>query len=132
MNSKNPIIFFDGHCNLCNGFIAFIIRWDKKRIFKMASLQGHTAKEMLPSELLSSMDTVILREDNQLYSKSTAALKILVKLHWIFTFCSPLLIIPAFMRDKIYMLISKNRYSWFGTSSTCRIPTPEEKDFFLP
>ena len=30
MNEQNPIILFDGYCNLCNSWIDFIIKRDKR------------------------------------------------------------------------------------------------------
>ena len=45
MNSS--IILFDGVCNYCNAMVNFIIRQDKKKIFRFASLQSKAGQETL-------------------------------------------------------------------------------------
>ena len=38
---------------------------------------------------------------------------------------------PRFLRDPAYRFVARNRYSWFGRSDTCRVPTAVEKARFL-
>jgi predicted DCC family thiol-disulfide oxidoreductase YuxK len=39
LSEENPIVLFDGVCNLCNGAVQFIIRNDTKKVFRFAPLQ---------------------------------------------------------------------------------------------
>ena len=41
------IILFDGVCNLCNGVVSFIIKRDKKALFRFAALQSGTGQLLL-------------------------------------------------------------------------------------
>jgi predicted DCC family thiol-disulfide oxidoreductase YuxK len=41
------------------------------------------------------------------------------------------MIIPKFIRDGIYMVISKNRYKWFGKKEKCMLPSKDNRDRFL-
>lgn len=132
MNNLKYILFFDGVCNLCNSLIDFIIRWDKKGVIKVASLQGNTAKRILPSKYTEALDTVVLYQNGEIYTKSNAVIKVLMHLHFIFYPLALFFIIPSFMRDPLYNLVSRYRYKWFGKQSTCRLPTEQEKDYFLP
>lgn len=133
-NSENKsIILFDGVCNLCNASVNFVIKHDKKGQFLFASLQSDAAKEILLQFNLKNLntDTVILVEDNKIYDKSTAALKIAKKLDGGFKAFSVFFIVPKFLRDWIYVFIAKNRYKWFGKRESCMIPSPELKNRFL-
>ena len=47
---QNPIVFFDGVCNLCNRSVNMILRADREKVFRFASLQGETAKNLLPDQ----------------------------------------------------------------------------------
>jgi len=132
MNSLEKIIFFDGHCNLCNGFIDFVIRWDSKQQFKVASLQGKTAEAVLDSSHIESLSSVVLLKGKEVHIKTNAVIRIISGLHWLLKPTLALLIIPSFIRDPFYNFIAKNRYKLFGEKETCRLPTPEEKDHFLP
>ncbi len=132
-HSSDNIIFFDGICNLCNSSIDFVIKRDKKRQFKYASLQSQTAKEVLdPGSLdLNNPASFILYYDGKIQRKSSAALFVLTRLGFPYRLAGIFLIIPRFIRNWFYDLIARNRYSWFGQRDTCRLPTDEEKELFL-
>ncbi len=133
MNSPNakPIVFFDGLCSLCNGFVDFLFRYDVSRKFQVASLQGETAEKMLPAHYIEKMDSIILWEDGQIYLRSNAVLKILISLGGAWKLLGILKIIPSPISDVVYKIIAKNRYAWFGKKNSCRLPTASEKSRFL-
>ncbi|CAM1371431.1 thiol-disulfide oxidoreductase DCC family protein [Tenacibaculum xiamenense] len=126
------IILFDGVCNLCNVTINFIIKKDENNEFKFSSLQSSFSRKYLEANNVNSesFSTIMLIENDQVYTKSTAILmifKFLRGYHWM----KYLLHIPKFIRDAIYMVVSRNRYFLFGKNNTCMIPTKELKAKFL-
>jgi len=127
-----PTIFFDGVCNLCNGSVQIIIKNDPSKMFRYASLQSEYAKEHLPIEFTndSNYESLVLKEGDQVFIKSTAVLNIAKGLRqpwpWLYGF----IILPKFLRDWLYSLIAKNRYVLFGKKDACMIPTPELKSLF--
>jgi predicted DCC family thiol-disulfide oxidoreductase YuxK len=129
---NNPIILFDGICNLCNGTVDFIINRDKKEIFRFAALQSdagiHLAKKF---DISGETDSVVLIWENQVFLESDAALEITRLLSFPWKAFVVFKILPKNIRDRIYRWIAKNRYGWFGKKNTCRIPTPEEASRFL-
>jgi len=130
---KNQIILFDGVCNFCNFLVDFIIKHDKKNLFKFAALQSSTGRDLLKSSNLNlmSQDTFILIDGDKVYIKSTAALIICKQLSGFTKILFTFIIIPKFIRDFIYDLIAKNRYKFFGKRKSCRIPTEAEMNKFL-
>ncbi|MGI8636542.1 MAG: thiol-disulfide oxidoreductase DCC family protein, partial [Segetibacter sp.] len=80
MSEKNgiqhPVILYDGVCNLCNTAVQFVIKRDKKNVFKFASLQSSFGQNFLKKHLMqsSTFNSFILGENGKIYSKSTAAL----------------------------------------------------------
>ncbi len=128
------MIFFDGYCSLCNGLIDRLMRWDRKRELKFASLQGETAKRLLPPERLrqNDPDTVLYLRDGALHERSTAVLYVLQDLGGAWTLFTVFLLVPRFLRDLAYRFVARIRYRVFGRRDTCRLPTPEEKDRLLP
>ena len=127
----NPVIFFDGVCNLCNSSVQFVIKRDKRKTFRFASLQSNASKEALPQELTEGLQSLVLLDEGKTYSKSTAALLISRRLSGVWPALSIFLIIPKFVRDGLYDFVAKNRYKWFGKSDSCMIPTPEMKSRFI-
>ena len=130
---NNPIILFDGVCNFCNSSVNFVIERDKKSVIKFAALQSDAGQQLLQQFNLSppEFNSFIFIAAGNIYTASTAALKVCKYL----TALSPLLygfiIVPRFIRDGIYNWISKNRYKWFGKKDQCMIPTPEVRSRFL-
>ena len=133
MPETQALILFDGVCNLCNGFVQFVIARDKHGYFKFTSLQSEAARLYLqkcgiPANALAS---VVLYEDGKCYTQSTAALRVLKKLSGGWPAMFGLIIVPKFIRDLVYNFIANNRYRWFGKQESCWLPTPELKSRFL-
>lgn len=125
------IIFFDGVCNLCNQFVDFVLKADKNKQIKIASLQGETAKKTLIQEDLTNLSTVIYFKDEKIYKQSRAVLEIASDLGWPYKILKIFIVIPSPLRDFLYNVISKYRYKIFGKRQTCRLPTEDEKQQFL-
>ena len=127
------LILFDGECILCNSTVKFIIRNDKKRIFKFAALQSAVAKGIISktSDVSNYPDSVILVESGKVYYKSEAILKILNLLGGVYKVFVIFKIFPHFISDKFYDVIARNRYQWFGKRDSCMVPTPEIRERFL-
>ena len=128
-----PVIFFDGVCNLCNASVQFVIAHDKKDQFKFTALQGDYATEMLPkfNADLEKLNTILLLEDGKLYTKSSAALRIARKLNGLIPLLYAFIIVPKFIRDWVYDIIARNRYRWWGRQESCWVPTPDLKSKFI-
>ena len=130
---QSPIILFDGVCNLCNAAVKFIIKRDKKNVFRFASLQSAFGREVLKKFNLSAhaYNSFILFDRGELFSKSTAALMVARQLSggWPLIYC--FMIVPRFIRDAVYNLFANNRYKWFGKENECRAATPALKSKFV-
>lgn len=127
------VIFFDGVCNLCNRSVQFVIKRDRAKKFRFASLQGKTAALVLKELNIApaDSDSFILLDEKKVYTRSTAALRVLRELGGLWKLLYVFIIVPPFIRDGIYNFIARNRYKWFGKREECMIPTPELKERFL-
>jgi len=126
------IILFDGVCNLCNRSVQFILKRDPNEQFKFTSLQSETGQNLLRKHALKpDMKSVILIENDQIFLKSTAALRIAGRMKGLWKLAGVLYIIPRPIRDFIYQWVAKNRYKWFGKADSCMLPRPEWKNRFL-
>lgn len=131
---QQPIVLFDGVCNLCNRGVQFIIKRDKRKQFLFASLQGMTGQELLKKFNLpaDNFNSFLLVEGDCVYTRSTAALRMLKKSGGGWKWLCIFIIVPPFIRDIVYNWIARNRYKWFGKKDECMIPTPELRERFLP
>jgi predicted DCC family thiol-disulfide oxidoreductase YuxK len=131
---KGNIILFDGVCNLCNGWVNFVIDRDPDGYFSFAPLQSDFAKKMLGHHRIDpgETDSIVLIMNGRAFIKSRAALEIAKRLTLPWPLFYVFRIIPGFLRNLIYDLIARNRYRWFGRKDQCRIPTKDLASRFYP
>ena len=125
------IVLFDGVCNFCNSSVNFIIARDSAKYFKFAPLQSEIGQEFVKKFNLNDVDSIILVEDEQAYTHSTAALKIAKQLDGFWKVFYIFIILPKFIRDFFYKTFAQNRYKLFGKQDVCMMPTPEIRERFL-
>ena len=136
-NPAPDTILFDGVCNLCNGFVQFIIRHDPKGRFRFVALQSDTAQALLaahglpPTPPTVAPDSVLLLSQGRLYSHSTAVLRIAQGLGGAWRLAGAGRVLPRTWRDALYRFVARHRYRWFGRQESCPVPTPELKARFL-
>ncbi|MGY0392522.1 thiol-disulfide oxidoreductase DCC family protein [Bizionia sp. KMM 8389] len=131
---NKQLILFDGVCNLCNNAINYVIKHDKNHLFMFAPLESQVGKETIKTYNIDikKLDSILLfSPDNGISYKSTAALKIAVKLGFPRNLMALFFIVPTFIRDGVYDFIARNRYKWFGKKESCMIPTKELKAKFM-
>ncbi len=127
------IILFDGVCNFCNASVNFVMDRDPKFRFKFAALQSDFAKDRLTKAGLNAEEytSVVLIEEDKIYTRSTAALRIAKQMAGLWPIFYVFIIVPPFLRNWIYDLVARNRYRWFGKMENCRLPSPEERARFI-
>jgi predicted DCC family thiol-disulfide oxidoreductase YuxK len=126
------IFFFDGVCVMCNGLVDWVLKHDKKGIFKLAPLQGETAERLIPAYTKAPLNTVVLLDEFGIHTESDAILKLFFELGT-YSFLAKLLrLIPKSIRDGAYRLVAKNRYRLFGQREFCRMPSEKDRARLLP
>ena len=133
ISSGRPIILFDGMCVLCSGFIRCVLKLDKKDIFRFGLLQSENVRQLLQryESNISRLTTIVLLEGERITVESDAVLRIARNLGGAWSLICLFIIIPKFLRDGVYRIISKHRYRLFGKRDVCMIPSPEILDKFI-
>lgn len=130
---SNPIVLFDGVCNLCNASVQWIVRRDRAARFRFAALQSAAGRAALAATgpLDTQPDSVVLIHEGRRHLRTDAALHIARLLGFPWSLCAIFLLVPRFLRDPAYRLIARHRYRWFGKSESCMVPTPALRARFL-
>ena len=130
---ENPVIMFDGDCNFCDSSVQFILKRDPKEKFYFTALQSGAGQSLLTKHNVSAeIDSMILIENNRVYYKSAAALRISRHLQGAWKLLYVFIIIPRPIRNIAYNIIAKNRYKWFGKKEeSCMLPPPNVRKRFL-
>jgi predicted DCC family thiol-disulfide oxidoreductase YuxK len=127
------VVLFDGVCKFCGFWARFLIRFDRRQVFKLATLQSPEGQAILqwfnfPTDRCESM---VLVEGSRAYTKSTAVLRIAAPLPFPWPLGTVAWLVPRFIRDWLYDRIALNRYILFGKYEECVMPAPEQKRRFL-
>ena len=122
------VIYYDGICFLCSNLVDFSIRHDHEKKIQYSPLQSNYAKRTLNMDETSDIDTVIVKQGDLVFKKSEAAFIILKFLNHPLQYLR--FIIPRFLADKLYNLVSRKRYSWFGKKEKCIFPN-ENSQFLI-
>jgi predicted DCC family thiol-disulfide oxidoreductase YuxK len=130
---EQPVILFDGVCNLCNGVVKLVIRQDKKGHFKFAALQSAAGQKLLENHQLpqKEFESFLLIQNGRVYQQSDAALQVARRFSWYWQWVQVLWLVPRPLRNAVYRFIARNRYRWFGKQEACMLPTPSNKQRFL-
>ena len=99
MSNNYKIILFDGVCNLCNDAVTYIIKRDKKNVFKFAALQSEIGQELTSKFNIdtSKVDSIILIDGEKHYEKSSAALRIAKYLSGAYPLLFGFMVVPKFI-----------------------------------
>lgn len=130
---QHDIILFDAICVICNGWAKFLIKHDKHSKFKLVSAQSPLGEEILKYYAMSTehYTTMLVIKDGQLYTESSALLKVMQHLGLPFSLMNLGYLMPRFIRDFLYRRVALNRYQLFGTTNNCLLPSAENKSHFL-
>lgn len=133
MDENSKVILFDGVCKLCNGWSRFIIKYDRHRVFTLASVQSREGQLILKYFNMPTdhFDTMLYIEGNHSFDKSDAFLEIINYLDQPWKSIIVLRLFPKRFRDWCYDRIALNRYFLFGKYDHCLLPTPDHERRFL-
>lgn len=126
-------IVFDGVCALCNGWVRFLLRHDRRQRYRFAAMQGERGRALLSAHGLDPDDPMsfLLIEDGRAWTDTDAIVRVLVGLGGIWRLAAIARWLPRGLRDPLYRLIARNRYRLFGRYEHCLLPTPEQRSRFL-
>ena len=129
----HPIVFFDGECVMCNGFLDWMMTIDRSALLRVSPLQGETARRLLPPLSHNPEEwSIYFLDETRLYSQSEAVVQILRRLGGFWAMLSMAGVVPVGVRDAVYRSVASNRYRILGKRDTCRLPNEQDRSRFLP
>ena len=113
--------------------LILLIKIDKKKKLKFASLQSDFAKEKLQEiNFTAAINSLIFLKNNTPYFYSDATAFLLIEIGGEYTLIGKIILLfPKFIRDAVYQFIANNRYKFFGKRNICRVATEAEKERFV-
>ncbi|WP_218838583.1 thiol-disulfide oxidoreductase DCC family protein [Halopseudomonas pelagia] len=133
MAAGDRVVLFDGVCRLCSVWARFLIRFDRKRQFKLATVQSPEGQAILQWHGFPTdhYETMLLVEGENIYTKSSAFFRVMGRLPWPWPIMCVGWVVPSIFRDWLYDRVALNRYRLFGRYDTCVIPNKDHESRFL-
>lgn len=130
--AAGAVIVFDGICVLCNGWVRFLLKHDRRGRYRFAAMQTDAGRALLALHGLDPDDPVsfLLVEDGRAWTDTDAIVRVLAGLGGAWKLAGATLLAPRAVRDPLYRLLARNRYRWFGTTA-CHVPGEGERWRFI-
>jgi predicted DCC family thiol-disulfide oxidoreductase YuxK len=127
------VVVFDGECSFCNRWVDFLLRFDRRDVFRFAARQTESGALLLRQAGLpeAGVGSIVLIEHGVVQVRSAAVLRMLRLVGFPFSMAAIFSLIPAAPRDRMYDWFARNRLKWFGRRQTCRLPSQAERHRFL-
>jgi predicted DCC family thiol-disulfide oxidoreductase YuxK len=133
-----PVLLYDGTCGFCADSVQLVLRHDRRRTLRFASLQGVYGTEVRSRHPeLSRADTVVWVDPatadraERVLLRSDAALRVAAYLGGWFHLARLAGVLPRAVRDAAYDLVARHRHQLSGDGPSCLIPAPEVRTRFL-
>lgn len=125
---EQPIFFYDGNCGLCDRTVRFFMAHSDADALNFCSLQSNRAQtEFAQHNVPINMRSSYLLQNGKLYQDSNAILLALALCRSPHNWLSVFRYVPAFLRDRVYHFIARNRNRLgFSQPASCRLPNAEE------
>ncbi|HEX3876508.1 MAG TPA: DCC1-like thiol-disulfide oxidoreductase family protein [Bryobacteraceae bacterium] len=129
----HAVVVFDGECSFCSRWVNFLLRFDRRDVFRFAARQTESGASILRRAGLpmEGVGSIVLAEQDAVRVRSDAVLRMLALLGLPFSLAGVFRVIPAAIRDFFYDTFARNRIKWFGRMQACRLPSPAERHRFL-
>ena len=133
MTLEKVILYFDGHCVLCNWWVRWLCKIDKKNIFFFSTLEliSESEKNRLPLENPKIDSVIVWDQKSQPKVEAEAILYIIKRIGGLWSIFLIFKLIPLQLLNKLYRLIARKRKKWFGSYSKCPLPEKKIKHKFL-
>jgi len=129
----HAVIVFDGVCVLCNGWVGFLLRHDRKQRYRFAAMQTRAGRALLSEHGLDADDPMsfLLLDEAGARTDSDAIIAVLTGLGGIWRAAAAFRLLPRALRDPAYRWLARNRYRWFGKKQACYLPSAQQRHRFV-
>ena len=133
MKSGQLVVFYDGKCPFCVGWVKFLLDRDGDDRLRFAALQSDWTGAFFAERGLArpGVESVLVWDGREMKSRSEAALALAEALPGVWSLGRHLDILPDTLRNKVYGFIAERRYDWFGKYDSCWVPKAADRAKFL-
>ena len=118
---KRNIVVFDGYCIMCSKYVLWLTKRNKIKNIYFTHFESTFIKDNYPFIKLGNT-VFVINENEEILVRSKAIKHCINQTDTNFILRFIFNMIPTFVLDFFYLLISKSRYKIFGKKHTCSYP----------
>ncbi len=131
--SPDGLMLFDGVCSFCSASVRAVMAMDRSGAIRFAPMQSEAGQALAAAHGLDPADpaSFVFFDGGRALVRSDAMLAMARRFGWPWRALGMFGALPQGLRDRLYDLVAKNRYRWFGRRDVCFVPSPEQRARFL-
>ena len=127
-----PLLVYDGSCGFCSRFIQFILRHERRHDLLFVPRDSPLGQDLRRQFHLESVESLLWIADGHAAIESDSVLRSAHYLGGVWSALAALgSLCPAPLRNWGYRLIARNRRRLSSASTSCLVPTPDQRARFL-
>ena len=130
-DDHRALFVFDGVCVLCSGGASWLMRRDKKAHVNFTPAQEPLGRALYAHYGVEMDESYLLIAHGRAFTASRGYLELCRILGGWWHIFRVSAVIPERLRDRLYVLIARNRYRWFGKTDYCALLTPAQRGRLL-
>lgn len=130
-DDTKPLFVFDGVCVLCSGGASWLMKYDKRARVNFAPAQEPLGQALYAHYGVIMDESYLLIANGRAYTATSGYLELCKILAGPWHVFRATAILPEGLRDRLYALVARNRYRWFGKAEYCALLTDEQRGRLL-
>ncbi|MEM6856428.1 MAG: DCC1-like thiol-disulfide oxidoreductase family protein [Pseudomonadota bacterium] len=127
-DDSRSLFIFDHHCVLCSGGVGFIMKQDKRSAIAFTSAQEHLGEALCQHYGIDWDESFLFLHKGRAYIKFDGYFAVARAMGGLWHIPTVFQIVPRFITDRVYDLVARNRYKWFGqTEEACAVLTADQR-----
>ena len=132
MDTKSPVLFYDGSCGFCQQSVQFILQHERAEEIYFAALDSELANQLKKQHpKLQSIDSIVVLKGKELLVESDAVFALTTYLKAPYHFAKYARFIPKTVLNQLYRFVAKHRHRFIRQNESCLLPSPQQRKRFL-
>ena len=130
-DETHALFVFDGTCVLCSRGASMVMRRDRHHRVNFTPVRSELGQALYRHYQVDWNESYLLLSDGRAYTATAGYLQLARILGGGWRLFRIGAVIPESWSDRVYALVARNRFRWFGKAEHCALLTAEQRERLL-